>query len=51
MPRKDWEAEFGPSMEEYKNNSYLQKDMTYVALQKTECLPGLATVTWNSNWE
>lgn len=42
MPRKDWETEFGPNMEEYKNNSSLQKNITYIVLQKTERLPGSA---------
>ena len=38
MPRKDWETEFAPNVEEYKNNSSLQKDITYVLLEKTERL-------------
>lgn len=36
MPRKDWETEFEPNMEEYESNSSLQRDISCVVLQKTE---------------
>lgn len=36
MPGKDWETEFGPNMEEHKNNSSLHRDISCVVLQNTE---------------